>query len=280
MHTLTARDGVEIAYRSFGSGPTTVILVHGWMVSGAVYDDLVDALGVSREDPRLALTRDRLRLVIPDLRGAGRSGKPEGGYTVAQAAEDVIAVADAVRADSFVLVGHSAGGQVAQWLAAERAERVLGAVLLCPVPASGMALPDDARALFRSAGRDAGARGTVLQLACKELTEAARARLLEDSAGVAPACIEQAFDAWTTADFADKLAAILAPTLVVATDDPFLPPDFLRQEIVSRIPRADLAYLPGPGHYVQVERPRETAALIRAFLAGLAGLAGQAGVGG
>ncbi len=144
MQTLTSRDGVEISYRSFGGGPTTVILVHGWMVSGAVYDDLISALGVSQEDPPLT-TRDRLRLVIPDLRGAGRSGRPEGGYTVAQYADDVLAVADAVRAESFVIVGHSMGGLIAQWIAAERPERVQGAVLLCPVPASGVQLMPSGR---------------------------------------------------------------------------------------------------------------------------------------
>jgi non-heme chloroperoxidase len=69
--------------------------------------------------------------------------------------------------------------------------------------------------------------------------------------------------------FAERLSAIKAPTLVVATDDPFLPPAFLRQAVVSLIRGARLAVLPGPGHYVQVERPRETAALLEAFLAGL-----------
>jgi pimeloyl-ACP methyl ester carboxylesterase len=271
MHSLSSRDGVDLSYRSFGAGPTTVVLVHGWMVSGAVYDDLIDALGVSKEDPRVVLTRDRLRLVIPDLRGTGASGKPDGGYTIAQYAEDVLAVADAVRAGSFVIVGHSMGGQIAQWIAATSPERVRGAALLCPVPASGMALPDEARALFRGSGQDRQKQAAILGMACKALSDEARERLLDDAGRVAVPCIEQGFDAWSGASFADKLEAIRAPTLVVATDDPFLPPDFLRSEIVARIPRADLAYLPGAGHYPQVERPRETAAVLRAFLAGLSG---------
>jgi pimeloyl-ACP methyl ester carboxylesterase len=56
----------------------------------------------------------------------------------------------------------------------------------------------------------------------------------------------------------------------VATDDPFLPPPFLTQAVVQPIRNARLVYLPGPGHYPQVERPAETAALIGAFLAGSA----------
>jgi pimeloyl-ACP methyl ester carboxylesterase len=269
MHTLTSSDGVTLSYRSFGAGPTTVLLVHGWMASGRVYDDLVDALGVSKEDPRLTLTRDRLRLVIPDLRGTGGSGKPDGGYSIAQYAEDVLAVADAVRADSFVIVGHSMGGQIAQWIAATRPERVRGAILLCPVPASGVALPDEARALFHGSARDRQRQSAILGLACKELSDAARERLLDDAAKIPEACIQQAFAAWSSGGFSDKLGAIRAPTLVVATDDPTLPTALLREQISSRIPRADLVYLPGPGHYVQIERPHETAAVIRSFLLAL-----------
>lgn len=269
MHTLTSRDGTPLSYRTFGGGPTTVILVHGWMVSGAVYEDLVDALGVSREDPKLTLTKDRLRLVIPDLRGTGKSDKPESGYTIAKYAEDVLAVADAVRADKFVVVGHSMGGQIAQWLAATSPDRIRGAILLCPVPAGGMPLPEDAQALFRGSGQNRQLQGTILGLACKDISDAARERLLDDAACVPVACIQQAFDAWTAGGFADKLGSIRAPTLVVATDDPFLTPDLLRNHIVSHIPRADLVYLPGAGHYVQVERPRETAAVIRSFLTAL-----------
>src|SRR6185295_17549700 len=141
--------------------------------------------------------------------------------------------------------------------------------LLCPVPASGIPLPEDARGLFRTSAGNRDAQRTILNLACKELSEASRERLLDDAAKVSAVAIEQGFDAWTAGGFADKLGATEAPTLVVATDDPFLPPDFLQKAIVAHIPRAGLAYLPGPGHYPQVERPRETAALLRAFLAAL-----------
>jgi non-heme chloroperoxidase len=258
VHKITASDGVALSYRSFGDGPRTVLLVHGWMVSGAVYDDLLPILGTSG-----------LRLIVPDLRGTGGSGGGEGGYTIEQYARDVIAVADAAGARSFVIVGHSMGGQIAQWIAATHPERVLGSVLLCPVPASGLPLPDDARGLFQSSPGNREAQRTILGLACKELSPSSTDRLLDDAAKIGAPCILGALTAWTAGGFADKLGATKAPTLVIATDDPFLPPAFLQQAIVSLIPGAGLAHLPGPGHYPQVERPRETAALLRAFLTAL-----------
>jgi pimeloyl-ACP methyl ester carboxylesterase len=161
------------------------------------------------------------------------------------------------------------GGQIAPWLAITQPQRVSGIVLLCTVPAAGIPLPDDARGLFRNSGGNRAAQQTILGLACKELTEAARERLLDDAATVATPCIEQAFDAWTQGGFADRLSSIKAPTLVIATDDPFLPPAFLQASVVDPIAGARMAVLSGPGHYVQIERPKESAAILQAFLAGL-----------
>lgn len=259
-HTLTLDNEVTLSYRVLGSGPRDVFLIHGWMVSGAVYDDFI-----------AALDQQGLRLVIIDQRGSGASSKPASGYTIEQYAADVLAVADAVGSASFVAVGHSMGGQIAQWLAATAPQRVCGLVLLCPVPASGIPLPDDARGLFRTSGGKRDAQKIILGLACKELSDSARERLLDDAATVSTPCIEQAFDTWTKGGFAERLAAIKCPTVVLGTDDPFLPPAFLKAAVVLPIANARLAILPGPGHYVQVERPRESAALVQAFLAGLGG---------
>jgi len=258
MHSLTKNAGVSIGFRLLGSGPTHVLLVHGWMVSGAVYDDLAAALDGSG-----------LSLIVPDLRGSGASDRPDSGYSLEEYAADAVAAADAAEARSFIVVGNSMGGQLALGIAATHPGRVRGAFLMSPVPPSGMALPDDARGLFRGSAGNRGMQGTILGLASKQLSDEARERMLDDAGKVAPQAIEQGFDAWTGGGFADKLGAVKAPVLVLATDDPFLPQAFLRQEVVSKVARGALAYLPGPGHYPQTERPRETAAMLIAFAAGL-----------
>jgi pimeloyl-ACP methyl ester carboxylesterase len=163
------------------------------------------------------------------------------------------------------------GGQLAQQVAIEAPDRVAGLVLLCPVPASGMALPPEAAGLFRTSGRDAGKQGTILDLACKQLSAQDRARMVADAGKLSVECIQGVYDMWTGASFAGRLSELSAPTLVVATDDPFLPPAFLMEAVVAPIPRARLVHLPGPGHYPQVERPRETGAVVSAFLAGVQG---------
>ncbi|MFE8604263.1 alpha/beta fold hydrolase [Archangium violaceum] len=258
MPTVASSDQTPIHYRVVGDGPRNVLLVHGWMMSGEVFNDLLAVMDTTG-----------LRLVIPDLRGSGGSGAPAGGYTLEQHARDVLAVADHAGLKRFTVVGHSMGGQLAQWVAAQEPARVDGVVLFNTVPAAGLPLPPDAAGLFRTSANDREKQKTILGLACKQLSPEALERLLKVGGGVAKASIEGSFDAWTGGGFAAKLASITAPTLVVATDDPFLPPAFLREAVVRPIQNARLAYLPGPGHYPQVERPAETAALLTSFLAGL-----------
>ncbi|RKH67476.1 alpha/beta fold hydrolase [Corallococcus llansteffanensis] len=257
MHKTTATDGTTLHYRVLGDGPRSVVLVHGWMMSGAVWDAMLEKLDLTG-----------LRVVVPDHRGTGSSGRPSSGYSLEQYAKDVLAVADHAGAKRFTLVGHSMGGQIAKWVASEVPARVAGLVLLNSVPASGLPLPPDAAGLFRTSAGDREKQKTILGLACKQLSPESLEGMLKDAAGVSKEAIEQCFDAWTAGGFAHRLAAITAPTLVVATDDPFLPPLFLKQAVVAPIQNARLTHLPGPGHYPQVERPAETAALLSAFLAG------------
>ena len=258
MPTTTTDDGVKIAYRTIGDGPLNVVLVHGWMVSSAVWTTMLESF-----------ESHGLKLIVPDLRGTGASDKPASGYGIERHAKDVMAVAAAEKASSFVVVGHSMGGQVAQWLAATEPASVRAVVALCSVPAVGMKLPPEAVQLFRNCGGSRESMQAILGMACKGLSPEAQVKALDDGIKTAKEAIEQGFDAWTGGGFRDKLGSIKAPTLAIATDDPFLPPDFLRAELTSLIPGARLAVLPGPGHYPQIERPRETAALLQAFLAGV-----------
>lgn len=254
----TATDGTKLAYRTYGDGPLAVLLVHGWMASSAVWSLMLEALGT-----------EGLRLIVPDLRGTGASGKPDTGYTLEQYAKDLLAVADHAKATRFAVVGSSMGGQLTQLLAATVPERVVGALAMCPVPASGAPLPPELADLFRSSAQNREKQQKILEIVTKELPASARDAMLADAATIPAACIEGAYDAWTKGGFEAKLGGIKAPLLVLGTDDPALPRAFLVDAIVTKVAGAQLAYLPGPGHYPQNERPRETAAIVRAFLSAL-----------
>jgi non-heme chloroperoxidase len=256
--TSISLDGTRIAYGVHGRGPRTIVLVHGWMTSGAVFAELL-----------ATWQPDGARVVVPDLRGSGESEQGKSGYGLERYREDVLAVLDAERATRAVIIGHSMGGQVAQLLAATSPERVAGLVGVLPVPASGLPLADDARGFFRGAGGNGEALGRILDMASPALDRTVHARLAAEALRVPPRCVAEAFDAWTAGGFEPQLASVRAPALIVGSDDPFLPAELLRQSVAAKLRGARFVKFDGAGHYLPNEQPRALSTALEAFLAGL-----------
>src|SRR5690349_15329064 len=100
----TRRSRLRIHYQVRGSRPPAV-LVHGYTASGQsnwIASGWVEALGT------------RNTLLIPDLRGHGRSQKPyrASAYSIPAMAQDVLAVMDKKGVPSAPVVGYSMGGIV------------------------------------------------------------------------------------------------------------------------------------------------------------------------
>ncbi len=96
-----------------------LVLLHGWMDTGATWQFVVDAL-----------VRER-RVVAPDWRGFGGSGRAAEGYYFPDYLADLDALLDRLAPTGAVdLVGHSMGGNVAGLYAGVRPERVRRLALL------------------------------------------------------------------------------------------------------------------------------------------------------
>jgi pimeloyl-ACP methyl ester carboxylesterase len=113
---IAAPDGARIWVERCGSG-TPLLLVPGLGAGNWLWDGIAPALA------------PRFELIMPELRGGGRSDHPDTRYSVAMFAEDVLAVLDALRIESCHLLGASLGGFVAQHLAAHWPTRVRRLVL-------------------------------------------------------------------------------------------------------------------------------------------------------
>jgi pimeloyl-ACP methyl ester carboxylesterase len=118
---FAVRDGVRLYYEVHGAGPVTVLLLPPW----AIVHSRVWKLQV----PYLAR---HARVVVYDARGNGRSDRPAGAaaYDDEELVADAVAVLDEVGVDEAVVVGLSVGARVLLALAADRPDRVLGAVFV------------------------------------------------------------------------------------------------------------------------------------------------------
>src|SRR5690349_8021985 len=120
--TIHSPAGADIFVRWGGSGPV-VLLIHGY---------------AENSDSWAPLAADLMKdhtVVVPDLRGIGRSSKPVGGYDKKTQAEDMRAVVTSLGYDKTFVVAHDIGNMVAYAYAAiypEKVERLV--VMDAPIP--------------------------------------------------------------------------------------------------------------------------------------------------
>ena len=253
------REGTELVYWTWPGASPPTLLLHGIGNYGRYWDLFADAIA------------GRLRLIAPDARGHGESGRPAEGYAPGEFAADALAILDRLEIERAVVVGHSMGGLHSINLAARHPERVLSLVI---VDASPDPLPqgaeraqrlltgrparftdrDDARAYLErtSPGYSDAVYENRLAFAFQE--EAGRLVWRSD-----PEALRRIMSGRMPAeDRWDALAAIACPTLVVrGTRSNVLDEDVARR-MVQTLADGRLMELDA-GHNVPLDRPRELA---------------------
>lgn len=110
-----------------GSGPP-LLLVHGLMVSGKMFEPVLENFAA------------RHRVIVPDLRGHGRSRGLPPPYTAVQLASDLAHLLNHLSIASTAVLGYSQGGAIAQQLVLDHPRRCDRLVLACTY-AFNMATP-------------------------------------------------------------------------------------------------------------------------------------------
>ena len=121
-------DGFSLAYERSGAG-APVLLLHGWPGRRTDYRSVVPLLHEAAD------------VVVPDLRGFGRSDKhavpAADGYGAAAQARSVIGLMDELGLETAVLAGYDIGSRIAQTVARTAPRRVRALVLAPPLPGPG-----------------------------------------------------------------------------------------------------------------------------------------------
>ena len=95
-------NGLRVSYIDQGNGNHTVLLLHGWGVSGSLYHLIIDHLS------------QYCRVIAPDLPGFGNSQEPPKPWTPVEYGDFVLAFCQALGLTNVVAMGHSNGGRI--WL--------------------------------------------------------------------------------------------------------------------------------------------------------------------
>jgi 3-oxoadipate enol-lactonase len=250
MAYATTADGVRIHYAVCGpSGRPPVVLVQGLGADKHAWDLQRLALGCT------------YRTIALDNRGAGRSDKPHGAYSLEQMATDTIAVMDDAGIDTAHLVGASMGGAICQILTVTHPERVRSLTLTC-TSCRNHEWRRELLAGWGTAAREQGMGAMASQAARWVIGPRSFRRLMPAVGWLGPLAAGRpahAFaaqvDAILAADdsMADQLGEIEAPTLVVVGNQDILTPRGDSEELAELIPTAELVVISGAAHGLMIE---------------------------
>jgi pimeloyl-ACP methyl ester carboxylesterase len=247
--------GVQLCIERRGSGTRHVLFLHGWISARRMWYDVADRL-----DP------ERYALHLLDFRGNGLSDRPGEGHDLLGYVSDARAALQRIDAP-VLLVGHSMGGKVAQYLAGDRPSNLAKLLLVAPGTASG-GRPSERH---RAAALDTyGSRRKI-----EAFQRAAMSRPLESSVMdriVEDALVSQRehwygwYDNGRFAEFMDRLRNIDVPALCIGgAKDPLVPPSRLKRDVAQAIANCLLVTLRDAGHNLPVETPAEIAQAIASF---------------
>jgi len=133
---------IDLYYEDHGKG-MSVVLIHGWPLSGA-----------SWEKQTTALLEAGYRVITYDRRGFGNSSKPSSGYEYDTFAEDLHKLIVELDLRDTTLVGFSmGGGEVARYFGKYGNDRVNKAVFMSAIPPF----------LLKTSDNPAGVDGSVFE---------------------------------------------------------------------------------------------------------------------
>jgi 3-oxoadipate enol-lactonase len=255
----TAIDGRAsngIFYRVVGAGEP-LLLLHGIMVSGDMFDPLV------------ALLSDRFRMLIPDLRGHGRSGALPGPYDVATLAADLALVRREAGFERCAVMGYSHGGAVAQQVARDRPDGVTKLYLCCTYACNASTLRERIEGEVGCALLTIFSPGTLAKIVFRTskrgrmgVTPPQRDRLRAMMATNAARPMRGALRGLIDFDSRPWLGQIAAPTLVIGGAEDHAVPRHHFDALLHGIPNSKGTLVAGADHTLAWTHTRELAELI------------------
>lgn len=268
-------DDIKICYNEYGKGHP-VILIHGIGGKKETWIAQIDSL------------KKHFRVVTFDLRGVGKSDRPDMPYTMELLANDVKGLMDYLKIDSAHIIGRSLGGMIAQYFTLKYPEKVDKLVLMTTNPR----VPDEQGAELIKKGRleeikqlkedpeksfwkkarilfHKDFRKAMKQNSEKKFHDIFSARDLIEESTVNPSRpqdIENLSNTLRSHDIIDKIHNISNQTLLISGSHDRLTPESSMMEIQKRIPHSTIEVIQKTGHFLHLSRAPEVNRLLIDFL--------------
>ncbi|HEY8590598.1 MAG TPA: alpha/beta fold hydrolase [Naasia sp.] len=219
------------------------------------------------------LLADRFRIVRLDLPGHGISPAAQGGFSVPDLAEAVLAVVDSLGGGRFSYAGASFGGTIGIELALGRAsDRLDGLAIVCSDAKIGESDAWLTRAeQVRRQGTASLVAGSSARWFAPDFLERepdVGGRVLTELVGIDDESYARCCEALAAFDRRADVGSIATRTLVLAGDSDGVVTPAAAEALGAAIPGARTVVLPGTGHQAHLERPAEVAALLAELLPG------------
>lgn len=248
---------ISLSYTVQGAGPPLVLL-HGLMVTGKMFEQVTEELAA------------RYQLIIPDLRGHGKSRRLPTSVPIRTYAHDLSLLLSDLKIDQAVILGYSHGGAIAQQFAFDHPEKCTRLILVCTWSFNMATLGERIEgyltpALIRVLGMKRFAR-LVVPRGMKTLNER-QALLLYDM--ISDQDAEQMINGWKAARAFDSrpyLEEIKCPTLIIAGSRDQVVPKHHISELHRSIDNSDLIILNGADHALIFTHPDEFVRQVELFL--------------
>ncbi len=254
----TSSDGVEIAYRSAGTGRPALVFIHGGYADQTFWRHQVGALA------------DRFQVVTLDLAGHGRSGADRSDWTIDAFGDDVSAVVAALALDEVILVGNSLGGPVSLAAARKLPDKIRGVIAVDTFQDADREWSPEELDAYIQALRDdfpATCKQMVSQLLRAGTDPELYAWIEERMCGFDPDLAHRVVAGFRGYRPADEFAAAAVPIRAILGETHPLDLEG------NRALRPDYAavVMEGCGHYPMLERPDEFNRHLLAYVAELTG---------
>ncbi|HEY7348568.1 MAG TPA: 3-oxoadipate enol-lactonase [Ktedonobacterales bacterium] len=258
MNSFVA-NGVRLAYRIDGPDDAPALV-------------MLNSLGTDLRmwNPQAAMLSRNLRIIRYDCRGHGASDAPAGPYTIEQFGLDLLTLLDTLQIERAHLCGLSLGGLIALWFAAHYPGRVARAVFANTAARIGTVEGWNTRIAQVSEGGMGAVRDMVLARFLSEQFRQQHPEIVQQFSETLDAIDPQGYKgacaALREADLREKLAAVRAPSLIIAGElDEATPPSQAR-ELHAAIAGSELSILREAAHLSNVEQPEAFSKAVSAFL--------------